>query len=217
MDAGLLPSNRSTIGMMKTFISFILAAAVSVPATAQVVVQAASAHLQPQIGRDSKGYNVCGIRAVVLDEKPSSVEAYDFSVNIRAELFGGLIKAGKSTIPKKDFLNGKMTSKVVIPGPVSFWISKESDGNALIPPKFIPGETPGFILGGGELTAAWRLVLAIMHGERIQFAVRYKNQGFDTVMSFSGKLKDEELMPLSACLDGLLARLQAEEPAPANK
>lgn len=197
---------------MKIPILILLAATLSSHVAAQVVVQAASAQLQPQIGRDTKGYSVCGIRAVVLDEKPTLIEAYDFSINLRADMFGGLLKAGKSTTTKSDFIKGKLASKVVIPAPVAFWIAKESDGKALMPSKVIPAETPGYILAGGELVQTWQTVLAIIHGERMQFAVRYKNQGYDTVVSFSGKLKEEELKPLTACLEGMLERLKSEAP-----
>lgn len=54
------------------------------PVSAQVVVRAANAMLQPQIGRDADVFSVCGIRALVLDEKPKHVEICDFSVNLRA-------------------------------------------------------------------------------------------------------------------------------------
>ena len=197
---------------MKIPIPLLLAAILSTPVAAQVVVQAASAQLQPQIGRDAKGYNVCGIRAVVLDEKPTLIEAYDFSINLRADMFGGLLKAGKSTTTRADLIKGKLASRIVMPAPVAFWIAQESDGKALMPSKVIPAETPGYILASGELVQTWQAILAIIHGERMQFAVRYKNQGYDTVVSFAGKLKEEELKPLSACLDGMLERLQSETP-----
>ena len=47
---------------------------VSQSVLAQIVVQAASAKLQPQIGRDDKGYSTCGIHAVVLNIEGQSVE-----------------------------------------------------------------------------------------------------------------------------------------------
>jgi len=201
---------------MKKIIILSLLALTSIPVGAQVVVQAANVQLQPQIGRDAKGYNVCGVRALVIDEMPTLLEVYDFSINLRSDMFGGLLKAGKSTTIKADFIKGKLTSKTVIPAPISFWISRESDGKALMATKVIPSDTQGFILTGGELVQTWQTVLAIIQGERMQFAVRYKNQGYDTVMSFSGKLKEEELKPLFACLDGILERLQAEEPGVAK-
>jgi hypothetical protein len=146
----------------------------------------------------------------VLDKKPAVVDAYDFSINIRADMFGGFLKAGKSTTSIVDFKKGGTASKVVLPAPVSFWIANELDGKPLMPTKFISAESPGFILAGGEIIQTWKIVLAIMHGERLQFALRYKDQGFDTVVSFSGSLKDEELKPLVACLEGLQKRLQDE-------
>ena len=185
----------------------------SAQANAQPVVQAAHAQLQPQIGRDAKGYSLCGMRAVVLDVMPSSVEAYDFSINLRAGMFDGLLKAGKSTISKPDFLKGKQSQKTVVPGPVNFWIAKETEGKALTPTKIIPADTAGFVLGAGDFVQSWETVLAMLQGDRMQFAVRYKDQGYDTVISFSGALKEEESKPLLACLDGMAERLQRELPA----
>ena len=44
----------------------------------------------------------------------------------------------------------------------------------------------------------------------MQFAARYKNQGYDTVVSFSGTLREEELKPLMSCLEGLSERVKTE-------
>ncbi|MYN05569.1 hypothetical protein GTP41_26100 [Pseudoduganella sp. DS3] len=193
--------------MRAILLAFILATW-TFQADAQVVVQAIHTALQPQIGRDANGFKVCGIRAVVLDKKPMVVDAYDFSINIRADIFAGLIKAGKSTTLLTDFNRGKTSSKVVLPAPTSVWIAGELDGKPLLPTEIIPAETPGFILAGAELVQTWKVILAMMQGERMQFAVRYKDQDVDTVVSFSGSLKDEELKPLFACLEGLQSRMQ---------
>lgn len=195
--------------MRAVLLAFILATW-TFQADAQVVVQAIHTALQPQIGRDADGFKVCGIRAVILDKKPMVVDAYDFSINIRADMFAGLIKAGKSTTLLTDFNRGTSSSKVVLPAPTSVWIVGELDGKPLLPTKIIPAETPGFILAGADLVQTWKVILAMMQGERMQFAVRYKDQDVDTVVSFSGSLKDEELKPLFACLEGLQARMQNE-------
>ncbi|WP_170298696.1 hypothetical protein [Massilia eburnea] len=177
---------------------------------AQVLVQAAHTALQPQIGRDADGFKLCGVRALVLDKKPTVIEAYDFSINLRADMFDGLIKAGKSTTTLKDFNRGITSSKAVVPAPVAFWIANELNGKPLMPTSVIPAETPGFILAGGDFVQSWETILAIMKGERMQMALRYKNQGIDTVVSFSGSLKDEEQKPLFACLEGLQERIVNE-------
>ena len=52
--------------------------------------------------------------------------------------------------------------------------------------------------------------MALLGGERMQFATRYKNQPYDAVVSFSGLLSAEEPKPLMSCLDGLINRMQEE-------
>lgn len=181
----------------------------SIPAQAQMVVQAYSAQLQPQIGRDAEGYTTCGIRAVVLDMTPTLVDAYDFSINLYLGLVG-MAKAGKAQTSIVRFLNGKKDIKPIRPSPVNFWIANESDGKALTPFKIIASESPGYILAGVDFIQASHKILAIAHGERMQFATRYKNQHIDTVVSFAGKLTEEEFNPLLACLAGLGERMSAE-------
>lgn len=60
------------------------------------------------------------------------------------------------------------------------------------------------------MARAHALVTALLEGERMQFATRYKNQPYDTVVSFSGALSAEEAKPLLACLEGLVGRMQEE-------
>jgi hypothetical protein len=48
------------------------------------------------------------------------------------------------------------------------------------------------------------------NGERMQFAVRYKNQPVDTVVAFAGTLKDEERQSLMACFSGLVKRMAVQ-------
>lgn len=105
---------------------------------------------------------------------------------------------------------GQFKQKVVLPGPTNFWIAKESEGKALIPIKTLAAELPGYILGLTDFVGTWSAVMALLGGERMQFATRYKNQPYDTVVSFSGLLSAEEAKPLMACLDGLINRMQEE-------
>lgn len=197
------------VGMKKPLLMW-LVSTLSLPVQAQVVVQAASAQLQPQIGRDTNGYTTCGIRAIVLDLKPDVVEAYDFSLNLRLGMTAGAIKAGKLQTPAAKFKRGQFEQKVVLPGPANFWIAKESEGKALIPTKIFAADSPGYILGFADFVGTWSAVVALLGGERMQFATRYKNQPYDTVVSFSGALSSEEAKPLMACLEGLVDRMQEE-------
>ena len=183
---------------------------VSQSVLAQIVVQAASAKLQPQIGRDDKGYSTCGIHAVVLNIQGQSVEVYDFSINIRANMHVGLIKAGKMQTSTKEMLANKSLPIAVQPAPINFWIAKEAEGSALRLQKIIPVDTPGYILAGADLVKTYDILLGMANGERIQFATRYKSQRLDTVVSFGTALQDVEFQPLITCLNGVTDRLQNE-------
>lgn len=194
---------------MKLYFFLLLTAALSSPVYAQTVIQASSALLQTRINRDAEGFSDCGIRAVVIDLKPQTAEAYDFTINLRLGLQVGMVKAGKAVSTRANLLKGKQNTNAIKPGPLDFWIAPESEGKAMRPLKVIPADTDGYILQGVELTMAWHTILAIVDGERMQFALRYKNQDIETVMSFSSKLKDEDRKPLMACLSGLVERMKA--------
>ena len=142
---------------------------------AQSVVQATTVTLQPQIGRDDGGYSTCGVHVIALDVQQAIIDVYDFSINIHADMFSGLAKAGKMQVLPKDMLAGKTPNKAVQPAPVMFWISKESDGSSLRPREIIAAETPGYILASTELVKTYEILLAIINGERMQFSTRYKN------------------------------------------
>ena len=193
---------------MKKSLLLLLASTLILPVEAQVVVQAATAKLQPQIGRDADGYTTCGIRAIVLDLKPDVMDAYDFSLNLRVGMTAGTLKAGKLQTPAATFRKQRFEQKVVLPGPTNFWIAKESEGKALIPIKILAADSPGYILGLVDFIGTWSAVVAMLGSERMQFATRYKNQPYDTVVSFSGALSAEEAKPLMACLGGLIDRMQ---------
>ena len=176
----------------------------------QMLVQADAAFLQPQIRRDDAGFISCGLRAVAVVGGKEWVEAYDFSVLVTPHVSGGLLKAGKQKLPMASFLKGEKAYRTVMPAPVKFWIAKESEGKALSPTKILTSESPGFILGIADLTAAWKVVMSIMNGEQMQFAVRYENQPVEVVVTFAKELGEAERKPLEACLRGVYERINAE-------
>lgn len=180
------------------------------PAAAQIVVQADRALLQPQIQRDADGFRSCGVRAVVLHTTGIIVDAYDFSLVVDAKSAVGMMKAGKSVIKTADLLKGKYASTIVLPAPVNFWITAETDGKVVEPKKFYPSETKGFVLALSDLVPTFKAVVDIMTGERMQFAVRYKSQSLNTVVSFAGEMSDVERKPLFACLEGVRERIAKE-------
>lgn len=186
----------------------VLAALFWQPAYAQMVVQAASSILQPQVRRDADGFAQCGVRAIVIDLKPDSADAYDFSISMRLGLKVGMVKAGKANTSKALLAQGKQNTKGVLPGPVNFWLAKEEEGKPMLPLKTFPADEDGYLVEGVDFGQAWTNMFAMANGERMQFALRYKDQPVDTVVSFSGTLTDEELKPLLACFSGLAKRMQ---------
>jgi hypothetical protein len=198
--------------IMKTIANFkctvLSLAFLSFSAHAQMVVQAYSVTLQPQISRDEIGFSACGVRANVLDTKIDFAEIHDFSLAIRYDLFAGLLKSGKFRVTTADMQKGNLPKKAVIPAPVKFWLAMENEGKAIIPQKIMPADTAGFILETADLAETYSAILAIIHGERVQFATRYKNDSLDTVIAFGEKMPEQELKPLMACLVSVSKRLE---------
>jgi hypothetical protein len=186
---------------------------IAVPASAQMVIQAESAILQPQMRRGDDGFRSCGVRAIVMDVGTEFVEVHDFSIMVDSELLAGTLKAGKLRISKANMLAGKRPNKAVVPAPVKFWIARESEGKAITPKKSLPAETPGFILEISDFVLTYEGIMAMIHGDRMQFATRYKDQPLDAVISFSAQMPAYEREPLLACLNGILERLKKEAPA----
>jgi hypothetical protein len=180
------------------------------PAAAQMLIQADLALLQPQISRDETGFRSCGVRAVVMSDDTQIVEAYDFSLMVDARHFVGMLKAGKRITTKAQLLKGDRSNKVVMPLPIKFWIAREAEGKAISPQKVVPSETKGFILGIADIAQTYEGIFAIIHGERMQFAVRYKEQLIDVVISFVGEMSEVERNSLLICLNGIVERMRAE-------
>jgi hypothetical protein len=195
---------------MKIHVLSAVALLLCLPAQAQTVVQAASAQLQPQVRRDAEGFAECGLRATVIDLLPDGADAYDFTLSLRLGLKVGMFKAGKANTSMAMLKKHQHNINGILPGPVNFWMAKEEEGKPMLPLKIIPADTPGFILGGVDFGQAWANILGMADGERMQFAVRYKNQPVDTVISFATTLKDEERKSLMACFDGLVKRMAVE-------
>lgn len=63
--------------------------------SAQAVLESEATVIQPQIGRDAEGFNACGVRALVLVDRGKTVDTYDFSLMVRANMYSGLLKTGK--------------------------------------------------------------------------------------------------------------------------
>lgn len=180
--------------------------------SAQGVIQADAAVLQPQIYRDSQGFSGCGIRAVVQVKEPqtNSFGYFEFSAMLDAGLKRGALKAGKM-IAKFDAKAKKMsTPKVVIPAPIGFWLSGELDGKAARIPKAMPSDSEGYILGTAEIMPTLAAITAMSDGERMQFAMRYQAERLDRVIAFRGTLTSDERIALNNCSAELIDRMLRE-------
>jgi len=178
-------------------------------AEAQSVVNADMAKLQPQIARDAKGFSSCGMRAVVVVGVKDG-HTYDFSVNVYPDSLQGMIKAGKYR--STAFLSKSASDlKAVLPAPVSFWFAASDQGVPLKPAQFIPAETEGFILGSTDFSAAFTAITDMATGKQVQFAVRYKKEHVDQVVSFSASLSKTDADALAACFGGLQTRIKSLE------
>lgn len=179
-------------------------------AVAQMVVQADTAVLQPQISRDSVGFDRCGIRAIVslfnLEEK--SAESYDFSVMFYAKLSYAGMKAGKNSLRYDPVQRKYGDPSVTLPAPYVFWIADELDGKPAIMMKYSPSPDSGYMLGLGEIVPAFKAIRAMMNGRRVQFVMRYKSEKLDHVISFQAKLSPEQLAPLEKCFSDLIERMK---------
>lgn len=171
------------------------------------MIQADSAALQPQVDRDEHGFFSCGVRGVVLTEIKDYLDAYDFSLMVRADMMYGLLKAGKLKASMKAVHDGNYTTNAVVPPPIKFWIAQESEGKAIGLKKVMPADNKGFILEIADFVDTHRLIMAMIHGERMQFAVRYKSQPVDVVVSFAAEMPELERAPLLKCLDGVIERI----------
>mgnify|MGYP000202683736 FL=1 len=179
-------------------------------AVAQMVLQADMAVLQPQISRDSVGFNRCGIRAVVslfnLQEK--SAENYDFTVMFDVKRSYAAMKAGKNSRRYDPVQRKYGDPSVTLPSPYVFWIADELDGKPAFMGKYSASPDRGYILGLGEFVPAFKAMQAMMDGRRVQFVMRYKSEKLDHVISFKAKLPPEELAPLEKCFADLIERMK---------
>lgn len=185
-----------------------LAANLPIPVSAQIVVNADMTSLQPTVMRDERGFKSCGVRVVsVVGASGNTSEAYDFSVNIYPDSVTGMIKAGKYTRLAITSAKQQGPLKAVLPPAISFWVARADQPKPVTPSLIIPGESPGFILGGTEFGPTLEAMMDIANGARMQFAARYRGEKAEGVVSFSSKMSPEDLSALNSCIAGVHSRL----------
>lgn len=123
------------------FSTFLMASS----AYCQNVYPSPDGKLQTQIGRDAEGFKSCGIRAIILSDDGSGGDAYDLSIGVVRGASAAVISAGKDTYSYGP--NSKPGNIPVTPGPVNFWIVKDTDAKPLMASKYIQGSSPKYIMG----------------------------------------------------------------------
>jgi hypothetical protein len=175
-----------------------------------MVLQADSAQLQPQVGRDEDGFTSCGVRGVVVVSNEEYWDAYDFSAMVRFDMPYGTLKAGKSRTLAQEAQKGKFRMQPVVPPPVKFWFAQENEGKPITPIKTMSAETKGYVLELANMVDTLRGIMSMIHGERMQFAIRYQSEPVDAVIAFSSMMPDHERIPLIKCFEGVSERMKSK-------
>jgi hypothetical protein len=145
------------------------------------------------------------------------IDVYDYSVMIRSDIPFGTLKAGKSRTATAGAKKGKFATRAVTPSPVRFWLAQEMEGKPINPTKIMPSESQGYILEIANLADTLQGILAMVNGERMQFAIRYASEPADVVVAFAATMPDVERAPLLKCIGQVSERIlkgagQANEP-----
>lgn len=148
---------------------------------------------------------------VVQVQQQRYAEVYDFSINLNAEMYRGLLKAGRYTVPGSEAKGWDiLKKKVAVPGPLYYWFAAQTEGVPLKPEKYSPGHDDGFILSVADFSKTAELIYAINAGERMQFALKYKGDKLDRVVAFKPDLAADDRQAIKACLLGMSERIEAE-------
>jgi len=195
-------------------IIFTLLFFVSINAQAGIVYNAIKATPQVAMSRDSTGVTSCGVRVMTLVEVGDETTWHDFSGSVYRDGIFGLWKAGSYR-----YATAKLLKKIPAPGtsirlpaPTGFWIAEAGASSAASMQKVIPAEDKGFILGDADVVNTMNTVLAIAKGSPIQFAMQYKDEKVERIVSFSAPLNDADYSTLLRCFEGLQAGIASDNP-----
>ncbi len=73
----------------------------------------------------------------------------------------------------------------------------------------LPDLTLSFsVLGVADFIGGVKVLLATVSGKQMQFAVRYKAEKLDQIVSFAKPMEGSDLISLNACMDGLMERMK---------
>ena len=181
---------------------------------AQTVVAADDVEFQLQVSRDSEGFSVCGIRAILVVLPPgkqtvSGAESIDFSLMMSRGQWHALSKFGAHEyVTGKTSENSKLITRA--PAPIKFSIVPALDSKPFIPKKYIPADDHGFTLGIGDIGTAATALSEMAHGTQMHAVVRYANEKIDRTISFQSQLKSNERDVLFKCFDEFHSVLKSQ-------
>lgn len=184
---------------------------VSTLARAGPVIRANQSHVETIIDRDEEGFSACGTHSnvAIVGDIEQKLEVFSFGVTLRAKVLSAMpdaamVKAGKEVARIAKGKAGAL--EPTRSRPTSFWLAKAIQGKPVITTSVIPAEDPGFILGRIDSSRAIEALFAIAAGHQMHFALRYKEEAFDRVLSFTPDLTEAESTELVACIMGLIER-----------
>lgn len=173
------------------------------------MIHRAGADAYPLIDRNENGYAGCGVKLVVVDADDLTV--YGFFLRVAPGVPYGIldVRSAKITKAKKN-KKGEYPDTTVVPAPTMFWIVKETEAKALRPFKQGPSEFPGTMVGAMPLAPTIQAIADILSGERMQFALRYANQGKngDQIVSIRALLSQEDRVAVFACINTVVKEMK---------
>lgn len=187
---------------------------VAMSANGQSVVNANMVNATPAVSRDEGGINSCGINFMVtslIEGNPAVL--YDFSVNVYSS-YMALVKAGSHDIKYLGKGKGwdleKMSTRV--PAPKSLWIATRDDSASIRPEKYMSTESKGFVVGGGEIESAMKLLHAAASGAPLQASFEYQDERIHRVFGFRANMTQDDRDTVQDCFNALIKRMKAEIP-----
>lgn len=180
---------------------------------AQPVLQASAVVTQPQVGIKGGVYESCGVRVVSFSQgNVFPMRAIDYSINLYffggERGFMGLAKYTAVTFPSLQALQRKQSQPIYV---ADAWLKPQERGD--LPPvptaKPLRGEDPNALLVGLQPVPLMQFLGELIGGpKKALVGVRARSDKILWVTAHTIQLKPEDAETFSACIDGLLERVQ---------
>ena len=136
---------------------------------------------------------------------------FDFSVNLYSTGHS-LIKAGSQGMYQSKTKGWVVNKSARLPKPDLVWFAKPDDSVSIRPVKYTSAQNSGYVIAGVPMVDAAQLLLATLEGESLQVSIQYKGDRLHQVMGFRGSMSEKDKDAYSACVSGLLKRMEQEVP-----